>query len=105
MVGVYYRPPDPGEPTNNTFLLQLQEASCLQTLMSMGNFNHMTFCWESNMALCKQSRMLMECVEENFLVLYIPTRDEALLDLVLSSAEELIREGKIGSSLGCNDHV
>jgi len=47
----------------------------------------------------------MECVEENFLVLYIPTRDEALLDLVLSSAEELIREVKIGGSLGCNDHV
>lgn len=47
----------------------------------------------------------MECVEENFLVLYKPIRGEALLDLVLSSAEERVRGVKTGGSLGSNDHA
>lgn len=47
----------------------------------------------------------MECVEENFLALYKPIRGEALLDLVLSSAQELVRKVKIGGSLGSNDYA
>ena len=34
-----------------------------------------------------------------------PTRGEALLDLVLTNAEERIREVKTGGSLGCSDHA
>lgn len=33
-----------------------------------------------------------------------PTRREGLWELVLTSADELIREVKIGGSLGCSDH-
>jgi len=43
----------------------------------------------------------------NFLVqvLHKPSRDEALLDLSLTNAEEIIKEAKIGSSLGCSDYA
>ena len=55
----------------------------------------------------RQSRRFLESVEDNFLVQVIdgPTRGEALLDLVLTNAEESIRHAKIGDSLGCSDHA
>lgn len=39
------------------------------------------------------------------MVLYKPTISETLLDLVLTSAREIIKEVKIGSSLGCSDQA
>ena len=46
---------------------------------------------------CKQSKRLLESIGDYFLVqvLDIPTRSEALLDLLLSSAKEIIKEIKI----------
>ena len=72
----------------------------------MGDFNHPDVCWNSGMAGGRQSRRFLESVD-NFLVQVIdgPTRGEALLDLVLTNAEESIRDVKIGGSLGCSDHA
>ena len=44
VVGVYYRPPGQGEPVDEAFLLQLQEVSCSQALVLMGDFNHLDIC-------------------------------------------------------------
>jgi len=48
----------------------------------------------------KQSRGLLYCIEDNFLsqVLGKLTRGEMLLDVVLTSAGEIIKEVKIGGS-------
>lgn len=71
----------------------------------MGYVSHPDVCWEHNTAGCKQSRTPLECLEDNLLVQVLdkPTRGEALLDLVLASAEELIKQAKVGGSLGCSD--
>ena len=55
----------------------------------------------------RQSRRFLESVEDNLLVQAIdgPTQGEALLDLVLTIAEECIREVKIEGSLGYSDHA
>lgn len=57
------------------------------------------------MSGCKQSWRLLECIEENFLVQVLDkaTRDEVLPDLVLTIAEELNKEGKLGGTWGCSD--
>jgi len=49
------------------------------------------------MVSCKQSRRLLECINDNFLVHILDrlTRGEALLDLVLTSVDEVIKEVKI----------
>jgi len=91
VVGVCYRLPDQGELVDEAFLFQLQEATRLHVLIPMGNFNHMDVCWESYTAGCEQSRRLLECSEYNIQILDKPTRGEALLDLVLISADELIK--------------
>jgi len=40
VVGVYYRPPDQGETSDEAFSLQLQEALCSQSLVPLGDLNH-----------------------------------------------------------------
>jgi len=53
------------------------------------------------------SRRLVESTDDNFLVQVLdrPTRGEALLDLLLTNAEEIIKGVNAGGSLGCRDHA
>ncbi|KAK4811350.1 hypothetical protein QYF61_027579 [Mycteria americana] len=44
------------------------EASRSQALILIGDFNHLDICWKSSTANCKQSRKLLGCIEDNFLV-------------------------------------
>ena len=103
MIGVYYRPPDQGEAVVEAFLLQMREALCLWALILVGDFNHPDISWKDHMANCKRSRRLAESIDDNFLVqiLHRPTRGEALLDLLLTNTEEIIKGVNIGGSLGC----
>lgn len=68
----------------------------------MGDFNHLDVCWVRNTAGCTQSRRLLDCVEDNFLnhVLDKKNRGEGLLNLVLTNANELIKEIRNGRILG-----
>ena len=72
-----------------------------------GDFNQPDICWKSSMANCRQSRRLLECIENNFLspVIYGCTREDAILDLVLTNANELIGDTRKGGCLDCSDHA
>ncbi|KAK4816568.1 hypothetical protein QYF61_017958 [Mycteria americana] len=82
-------------------------ASRSQALVLLGDFSHPNICWKSSTASCRQSRRLLECIEDNFLsqVIDTPTRGDAILDLMATNASELISDIKIGGSLGCSDHT
>ncbi|PKU36949.1 tbc1 domain family member 4-like [Limosa lapponica baueri] len=103
---VFPRPPDKGDPIE-AFLLQLQDALCSQALILLGDFSHPDICWESSIVSCKQSRRVLECIEDNFLsqVVDSPTRRDAILDLWVTNASELIDDIKIGGRLGCSDQA
>lgn len=51
------------------------------------------------MASCNQSRMPLESIDDNFLVQILTrlTRGEALIDLVLTSVEKIIKDIKTRS--------
>ena len=100
MIGVYYRPSDQSETVNEAFYLQLQEALCSQALVLLRDFNHPDIC-------CRQSRRLLECIQDNFLSQVIDglTRGYAVLDLLLTHINEPIGDIRIGGCLGCSDHV
>jgi len=70
-----------------------------------GGFSHHDICWKSSTVNCRPSRRLVECIKDNFLshVIDSPTRGDELLDLLVINAKELIRDVKIGDSLGCSD--
>ena len=86
-------------------MLQLWDASCLQALVLVGDFNHPDIFWKNHTERCKRSRRLLKSTDDNFLVQVLdrPTRGEALLYLLLTSAEDIIKGVKVGSSLGCSD--
>lgn len=90
VAGVYHRVPDICKSVD--FLLEIQKSSCLHAFILMENFNHLHVCWESGTADCKQSRRLLECTEDNFLVPVLdkPTREAVLLDLVLTVQTSLL---------------
>ena len=71
------------------------------------DFNHPNICWKSSTASCRQSRRLLECIEDKLLsqVIDSPTRGDALLDLLVTNTSELIGDIRIGGSLGCSDHA
>ncbi|KAK4813526.1 hypothetical protein QYF61_009252 [Mycteria americana] len=87
--------------------LWLQEASHSQALILLGDFSHSDICWKSSTVSCRQSRRLLECIEDNFLsqVIDSPTRGDVLLDLLVTNTSELIGDVKIGGSLSCSDHA
>ncbi|GAB0206984.1 hypothetical protein GRJ2_003164000 [Grus japonensis] len=87
------RPPDQGEDINEAFLNYRKH----QALILLGDFNYFDICWKSSTTSCNQSRRLLECIKDNFLIPVIEsqTRGDVLLDLLLTNAEELIAEVKI----------
>lgn len=73
----------------------------------MGDFNHLENFWESNTIVYKQSRRFLGCGEGNFLIQMLDklTRGKTLLRLVLTNADELTEEVKLGGILGCSDNA
>jgi len=107
VVGAYSRLPDQGEPTDEAFFLQLQEASRSQPLVLPRDSNHPSTCWKSSRASSRQSRRLLEHTEDNSSsqVTDSPTRGDVILDLMVTNAREFIGDIKTGGSLGCSDHA
>ena len=68
MVGVYHRPSYQEEEVDVLFL---QDASCSQALIWIDFFSHPDTLWKSSTTNCKQSRKLLECIGDNFLVYVI----------------------------------
>lgn len=66
MVGVYYKPPDQGEDVDKMFLLQLQNASCLQAVILLEDLNHPDICWKYSTENCKQPSRLLKRVKDCF---------------------------------------
>lgn len=87
-------------------VLHLWEALCSQSLILGAEFSHPDIYWKSSSVSWKQSRRLLECMKDNFIIQVIdsPTR-KVPLDLLLTNMEELIRCVKPGRSLGCSDHA
>lgn len=74
------------EAADETFFRQLEEASCLQAIIIMGNFNHPNTIQKSNAVGHKQSRRFLGCIDINFLaqVINVPIDGDALLNLILT---------------------
>lgn len=90
--------PDQGEPINKAFLLHLKEAPHSQGLILLGDFKYLDICWKNRMVRSRQSRKLLECIEDNFLnqVIDSSTRRGAILEFMVTKTSELIRDFEIG---------
>lgn len=78
-----------------------------QALILLRDFNDTDVFWKSNTESCNQFRRLLDSIEDKFLVQVIdsPTRGEMLVDVLLTNADKLIKEVKIGDTLAFSDHT
>ncbi|GAB0204603.1 hypothetical protein GRJ2_002925900 [Grus japonensis] len=106
IAGICYRPPDQEDQADEALHRQIGAASCSQALVLMGDFNYPNICWRDNTAGHKQSRRLLECVDDNFPLQVIeePMRRGAMLDFVFTNRDGLVENVKLKGSLGCSDH-
>ena len=72
----------------------------------MEDFNHPDICRLRNTARHARSRRFLQCVEDSFLTQVVeePRKRGVLLDLAVSNGNGLVRNVKVGDSLGCSDH-
>lgn len=79
----------------------------MQALILLGDINHPDICWKISMESCRQSRMLLEYIKDNFLSQLIdsPTKREAVLNLLLTDANDLISDIRIGDCRGYRDNT
>ena len=105
-VGVCYRPPNQNDKGNEAIFGSLKQASGQQNQVLMGDFNYPDICWKNDTAAHMSSIKFLECVEDCCLIqmLDVPTRSEALLDLLLTNQENLLCTISVSASPGCSDH-
>ncbi|KAK4826132.1 hypothetical protein QYF61_005284 [Mycteria americana] len=103
---VYSKGDQKGPKANKAVFGSLKQASVQQNLVLMGDFNYPDICWKNNTAAHMSSIRFLECVEDCFLIqmLDVPTRNEALLDLLLTNQENLLCNISVSDSLSCSDH-
>ncbi|PKU47352.1 dtw domain-containing protein 2 [Limosa lapponica baueri] len=106
IVAVCYRLPDQKTQADEALYRLIEAASRSQALVLMGDFSHPDNCRRDNTAGHEQSRKLLECVNDNFLLQVIeePTRKDATLDFVLANKEWLLGNMKLKGSFDCSDH-
>lgn len=68
----------------------------------MGDFNHSGVCWKDHTAGHQQSKRFLECLGDNFLLQVVkqPTREGAVVDLVLINKEGPASDVKVIGRLG-----
>lgn len=76
-------------------------ASCLQALVFMRDFKHPNIHARDNTEGHKQSRRLLECIDNDLFQLI--NEEGTLLDTILINTEGPVWQVKVKGSLGCKD--
>lgn len=105
-MGIRYRPPNQDEEADEAPYKRLAEVSKSPPLVPMEDFNLLGICWKYSTAEKKQSKRLLECMEENFLVQLVNelSRGGASLDLLFTNSEGLMGEVMVRGHLRLSDH-
>lgn len=79
---------------------------CQHNLVLRGDLTHRDIFWKNSAAAHTSSIKFLECIEDCFLtqMLDVPTRNEALLELLLTNQEKVLCNISVNDSLGCSDH-
>ncbi|XP_072361026.1 uncharacterized protein [Scyliorhinus torazame] len=105
-MGVMYRPPNSGQDQGHKMHHKI-ESACQKGKVTviMGDFN-MQVDWVNNAASGPKEREFIECLQEGVLEQLVmePTREQAILDLVLCNEPDLIKDLKVREHFGGSDH-
>uniref|UniRef100_A0A803KBH9 Reverse transcriptase domain-containing protein n=1 Tax=Xenopus tropicalis TaxID=8364 RepID=A0A803KBH9_XENTR len=106
IVGVCYRPPNVSEEEEAQLLLQIEKAASLGQVIIMGDFNYPDIDWGNSTARTVNGNKFINLLHDNFMsqVVEEPTRNHAILDLVISNDPERIANVQVVEPLGNSDH-
>ncbi|MBA1446983.1 MAG: hypothetical protein FE835_19260 [Gammaproteobacteria bacterium] len=104
-VGLVYRSPNISIEDNEKIQTAIKEVSKRDCII-MGDFNHGHIQWESLQSTGHEDQTFLVLIQDSFLSQHVlePTRGENVLDIVLSSQNELVDNVKICEPLGSSDH-
>lgn len=79
---------------------------CQHSLVLRGDLTHRDIFWKKSAAAHTSSIKCLECIEHCFprQMLDVPTRNEALLELLLTNQEKLLCNISVNGNRGCSDH-
>ena len=105
LMGIVYRPPNSSMDIGYNLIRELSLACAKGNVVVMGDFN-MQVNWENQVGAGPQDREFVECLRDVFLEQLVlePTRNEAILDLVMCNEQELISDLEVKEPLGSGDH-
>ncbi|MFZ2537776.1 MAG: endonuclease/exonuclease/phosphatase family protein, partial [Oscillospiraceae bacterium] len=104
LIGVCYRSPT-STVVEDLEIFKMIEKMSNKNAFLMGDFNYGNINWDNHEAV-GQGGLFLDCVNDNFLSQHVrqPTRGKNILDLVLSTEENLVEELEIGEPFGTSDH-
>ncbi len=98
VLGVQYRPPNLRREDPSSMLQEINRACRKKNVCLLGDYNFRRIDWESVVGDL-ESEDILKVLQDNFLkqVVTEPTRGDNILDLVLTSNENMISEVDVGS--------
>src|SRR6266568_4819827 len=104
LIGICYRCPSSNQLSDEALCELISKAS-FEKIMLMGDFNFSEIDWRKSETL-DDSHPFLKCINDNFLFQHVdePTRGKNILDLVLTSEENMIENLSVGERFGTSDH-
>lgn len=105
IVGVCYRPPNLKDE-EETDLLSQEMAVKQGNVIILGDFNYPDIDWIDETAYSSRTHYFVNVLEDNFMCqfTYTPTRNKALIDLLITNNTELIGDVEVRDNLQNIDH-
>ena len=104
LIGVWYRPPNVDESVDNG-LCELLGRVSQESVLIMGDFNY-HINWINMEGERHQDNKFLDCINGEFLHQHVmnPTRNKNILDLVITSDENIIENISVGEPFHSSDH-
>ena len=105
IIGVLYRPPNLSREDGEPLLREISRASRYSNVCIMGDFNFRNIDWDT-MAGDRETQDFLDVIQDSFLKQLVnkPTREDKILDLILTNREDIVSNIEIGETLGNSDH-
>ena len=106
-IGTCYRSPTASKEENDALLEAIRLAAAKEKcFLLVGDFNYPSIDWQE-MSASGEGELFLDIVQDNFLHQHVrqATRGANILDLVVSSEEDLVEDLRIGSPIGGSDHA
>ena len=106
LLGCIYRTPSLSREETNLIFQEISAAATrCNNVCIMGDFNYRNIDWVNNVG-DSEAEEFLDVINDNFLrqLVNVPTRENNILDLILTDRDDLVNNLEVGGRLGNSDH-